>query len=295
MNYENLRKFLNELTDIVYRERKMVGYFILLAIALKSIFYFLTKTDSSLSEKLTVIEIPRESSGFSNSTYEHTAEIDISKIQHPLFPFDPATASFEDLIKLGFPPKTANILINYRTKGGRFFKKEDVKKIYGVTPALYAEIEPYISIAKDNNFSNSPNQSWEKKSLTPSIIDINTASIEQWKALPNIGDYYANKFVKTREGLGAFVSIDQIKETYGLADSTFQKIKPFLKISKGTIKKININDASIDEIRNHPYILKWQADDILKHRPIYGLDDLFELYTFREKEKYKWIETYFEF
>ncbi|HFA50503.1 MAG TPA: helix-hairpin-helix domain-containing protein, partial [Bacteroidetes bacterium] len=48
-----------------------------------------------------------------------------------LFKFDPNTATKEELIRLGILPRTANTLLNYRSKGGRFFKKEDLKKVYG--------------------------------------------------------------------------------------------------------------------------------------------------------------------
>lgn len=288
MNYENFRKFLNELTDIVYQERIVVSTFIFGIILVKTLFYFLEQHELGKIQDFAIVENVSTDENYS-SDYSSNSSI---KIGSSLFPFDPATVSFEDLCKLGFPPKTANILINYRTKGGRFFKKEDVKKIYGISPELYSRIEPYIKIESNENFSQFPNK-FEKKQ--PQIIDINSASIDQWKALPGIGDAYANKFVKMREGLGAFVSLDQIKETYGLADSTFQKMKPFLKMSKGTIKKININEATPEQIRSHPYILKWQADDILKNRPVYGLEDFWDLYTFKDKSKWKNIEPYLEF
>lgn len=281
MNYENLRKLLNELTDIVYRERMVVTSIIGLSIISKLIFSYLQMKELAKFQDFTIIE--------STSSNE---PISATNAQMELSNFDPSTASFEELCKLGFPPKTANILINYRTKGGRFFKKEDVKKIYGVSPELYARIEHYISIESNSSFSQFPNK-YEKKQ--PQIIDINSATVEQWKALPGIGDGYANKFVKMREGLGAFYTLDQIKETYGLADSTFQKIKPYLKLSKGTIKKINLNEASPEQIRSHSYILKWQADDILKHRPIYGIGDFWDLYSFKDKTKWKHIEPYLEF
>jgi competence protein ComEA len=288
MNYENLRKFFNELTDIVYRERIVVSSFIVGVILIKTIFYFLNQQELSKIQDFQIVEVANNEENYSsdNSTNSNVA------VGSSLFPFDPATASFEDLCKLGFPPKTANILINYRTKGGRFFKKEDVKKIYGVSPELYNRIEQYISIESNSSFSQFSNK-FEKKQ--PQIIDINSANAEQWKALPGIGDGFATKFVKMREGLGAFYTLDQIKETYGLADSSFQKIQPYLKLSKGTIKKINLNDASPDQIRSHPYILKWQADDILKNRPIYGLEDFWDLYTFKNKEKWKHVVPYLEF
>ncbi len=289
MDFENLKKFVSEITDIVYAERILILIFIFIFSLLKTGLYFYQQKQESLPIDIVALNSALEESDNNSAQANETY---IENQNSKLVQFNPSTVSLEELVSLGFSTKTANILINYRSKGGRFFKKEDVKKIYGISPEFYARIEPYISIESTDNFSKYPSSYDSKK---PQVIDINLATIEQWKALPGIGDAFANKFVKMREGLGAFYSLDQIKETYGMADSTFQKMKPFLTISKGVLKKININDASPEQIRSHPYILKRQADDILKHRPIYGLDDFWELYTFKDKAKWKNIEPYLEF
>ena len=55
-----------------------------------------------------------------------------------LFPFNPNNATKEDLMRLGLSPKVATTFMHFREKGGRFFKKEDVKKIYPTTHASSA-------------------------------------------------------------------------------------------------------------------------------------------------------------
>ena len=49
-----------------------------------------------------------------------------------LHAFDPNTASAETLAALGFSNRQVNTIVNYRNKGGKFFKKEDLQKVYGV-------------------------------------------------------------------------------------------------------------------------------------------------------------------
>lgn len=284
MNYENLRKFLNEITDIVYRERIVVVVFLVLGLGIQVLFYFLDKVSTQKPFEIIVQSPATEQITIDVAT--HTENI------KSLFPFRPATVSYEELLSLGFSEKTAHIFLNYRNKGGQFYNKEDVKKIYGVSPELFSKIEPYIIIETRENTSNFQTNTKPKPIPT---IDINTATLEDWKALPGIGDYFAQKFITIREGIGAYQTIEQIAEVYKLPDSTFQKIKPYLKISQRAIKKININTAPEQALRSYPYILRWQADDILRNRPIYGLDDLYELKTFREKEKYKNIVPYFDF
>ena len=98
------------------------------------------------------------------------------------------------------------------------------------------------------------------------IVDINKADTSAFISLPGIGNKLALRIVNFREKLGGFYSIDQIGETYGLPDSSFQKIKPFLKLETSLLKKFNINSATKDEMKLHPYI-KWNlANAIVEYR-----------------------------
>jgi competence ComEA-like helix-hairpin-helix protein len=108
-------------------------------------------------------------------------------------------------------------------------------------------------------------------------IDINHADTSELIALPGIGSKLAARIVSFREKLGGFYSVEQIRETYGLSDTSFQKIKPFLFIN-GEVEKFNINSATKDDLKNHPYI-KWNiANAIVEYRKQHGnynqLDDL---------------------
>lgn len=286
MDTENLKKFINELTDLISVERKVVFTFIGAAVLIKLGFWGLNSFYFSKSNELQFVNSENSTSIEVGSNFSEYKEGN-------LFPFEPANASREELLDLGFSPKVADILINYRTKGGQFRSKADVKKIYGVSPDLYSRLEPFIIIRESTNYFTKYDNA--KNDNSPVVIDINHANKEDWKSLPGIGDYFAQKIVDKRAGLGAFVDIEQIAEVYKLPDSTYQKIKPYLKLSMGSVKKININTANESELRQHPYILRWQADDILRNRPIYGLEDLHELKTYSDKAKNKFVGVYFEF
>jgi DNA uptake protein ComE-like DNA-binding protein len=64
--------------------------------------------------------------------------------------------------------------------------------------------------------------------------------------------------------------VEQIGETFGLADSTFQKIKPQLKVSSLSLKKININTADIEQMKNHPYLRFAISNAIVQYRSQHG-------------------------
>ena len=152
-----------------------------------------------------------------------------------LFPFDPNTLDEQGFKQLGLSDKVIHTIINYRSKGGYFKTPQDIKKIYGLSGADAERLIPYIKIAsaaKNNNYKNDVNQDENKPAESNTnyyhIININTATAEEWKTLPGIGDIIANRIVKFRNSMGGFKSVDDVKKTYDLSDSTFNLIRPYL-------------------------------------------------------------------
>lgn len=193
-----------------------------------------------------------------------------------LFTFDPNTVAETDLLKLGFSEKVTRTFLSFRNKGAVFRKKEDLKKVYGISEFDFSILESFISIEdsslnfSENKFEKSSNSISSKSSEFENIkIDINKATEDEWQKLRGIGPYYANKIVNFRNKLGGFSSIEQIGSTYGLRDSAFQKIKPFLEASP-VFQKIKINLASWQELKDHPYIKGKQASIIEKYRKNHG-------------------------
>ncbi len=88
----------------------------------------------------------------------------------------------------------------------------------------------------------------EKKSFGSNniSIDINEADTTAFIALPGIGSKLAQRIINFRTKLGGFYSIDQVRETFGLPDSTFRKIQKQLTYHNSTIQKININALTIE-------------------------------------------------
>lgn len=197
-----------------------------------------------------------------------------------LFQFDPNTLSIEGWQKLGLSEKTSKTIGNYRSKGGKFYKPEDIKKIWGMPDGFYERVKDYIVMApiennyQQNNFEKTTYARPEKKVV---IVNINEADTSEFISLPGIGNKLAARIVNFRDKLGGFYSVEQIKETYGLPDSTFQKIKASLQLS-GSVKKLNVNTATKDELKVHPYI-RWNlANAIVEYRNQHGnfksLDEL---------------------
>ena len=215
-----------------------------------------------------------------------------TSVKNELFYFDPNTASENDWIRLGVRKRTAQTIQKYIAKGGKFYKPEDIKKIYGLSETDAERLIPYVSIlAAKKEFSKNENSFTEKKiypkKYTVQLVDINVADTSAFIALRGIGNKLSKRIIAFREKLGGFYSVDQIAETYNLPDSTFQNIKKYLIINSKAIKKININLATVDEMRTHPYINYNIANAIYQYRQQHGsfnsVDEIKKIMTINDE------------
>lgn len=192
-----------------------------------------------------------------------------------LFYFDPNILDEAGWRRLGLRDKTIATVKNYVSKGGKFYKPEDIKKIWGLNEELADKLIPYIQIEKiefaDNGqYVKTEKTFFEKKAYTAPVVDINTADTTAFIALPGIGGKLAQRIITFRDKLGGFYKIEQVGETFGLPDSTFQKIKPRLALNNTSVKQININTATVDELKTHPYLRYAVGNAIVQYRSQHG-------------------------
>lgn len=193
-----------------------------------------------------------------------------------LFNFDPNSISVDDWKRLGVREKTANTIQNYISKGGHFYKPEDIAKIWGLHEDEVKRLLPYVRIAakpatENNKYTyQEKGKNYGKPTYAITPCDVNYSDTAAFIALPGIGSKLAARIVAFREKLGGFYKIEQLAETYGLPDSTFQKIKNRLVIGNSSVKKLNINTAPVDELKAHPYLRYNIANAIVQYRAQHG-------------------------
>lgn len=171
--------------------------------------------------------------------------------------FDPNTLSAAKWKALGLSDKQVAIILNYRTKGGRFYKPEDLKKVYGITDSNYKALAPYIDIPKG-------------KQPIAAIVELNTADSAGLTALDGIGPAYAKRIIYYRERLGGFVYKEQLKEVYGMDELKYAEIAGQLKVDAWRIRKIDINTITFDKLRLMPYLSYKQVNAIIEYRSQHG-------------------------
>ncbi len=204
------------------------------------------------------------------------------------FFFDPNELPKEGWIKLGLSPEQAKVIINYRNKGGRFRKAEDLSRMYSISESKFKELLPYVQIAEEEigkeeiefNAKSETLQefsfSYKKEPLYK--ISLNEADTTAWMQIRGIGPVFSSRIVKFRDALGGFHTKEQLMEVYGMTPELFQKIQEQLLDQPLVYDKIFINRIGIDSLAKHPYIRYKKARTIvnyrIQHGPFEKIEDL---------------------
>ena len=69
-----------------------------------------------------------------------------------------------------------------------------------------------------------------KEDTDSTIININTATVEDFMKLSGIGEAKAKSIIEYRNSIGSFSKVEDIKNVTGIGDSIFDKIKDYLTI-----------------------------------------------------------------
>jgi DNA uptake protein ComE-like DNA-binding protein len=108
--------------------------------------------------------------------------------------------------------------------------------------------------------------------------------------VPGIGQSTASRIVKFRENIGGLHSKSQLLEVYGLKPETIEAIWEYFDFSPGIFKKVEINQAEIEELAKHPYVSYGEAKVLVAFRKQHGdfqsSDDFLKIRIFKQE----WID-----
>ncbi|WP_041081897.1 ComEA family DNA-binding protein [Thermotoga profunda] len=101
-------------------------------------------------------------------------------------------------------------------------------------------------------------------------IDINVASYEELLEIPGIGPAKARAIIQFREQNGPFKTVDDLVKVSGIGKSTAQRISNYVRLGSSSvpssIRKINVNTATLEELLELPGIGEVKASEIIKFR-----------------------------
>ena len=291
-NYDNIREFIERKdnhTTTIHRQ----------ALETTTLKEFLTDSASNHIKKSRNIKTDKSSNSI----------VSVKK-QKKYFNFDPNKISKDSIILLGFSSKVAYNWKKYLEKGGHFHSKKELLKIYGLKKEDYNTIERYITIVGKSKKkylpkqeSSHPESKQDNKIAAGNTIrnikiEINTCTAEDLIKLKGIGQVLSKRIIKFRDKLGGFVSINQLKEVYGLPAETYESIKGNIYINPEKIRKIKINIEDKENLKKSPYISYRLASQIVKYRKQHGYfsskNDLLKIKTL-DSLKLKKIEPYLDY
>lgn len=197
------------------------------------------------------------------------------------FNFNPNKLPDADWKKLGLQDYQIRNIKNYEQKGGRFFRKEDLKKIYTITATEYEILEPYIVIPAYSNVQlakssmkseNVVRKATEtRKPRTIREIELNHADSLDLIQLPQVGPWFAHRILKYRRILGGYSHYNQLLEVYGMEKERLDKFVGYLTIDTTKIEPLRINYIEFKMAVRHPYFSYGLTKAVFNYRERKGM------------------------
>ena len=154
------------------------------------------------------------------------------------FRFNPNTVTEDELCRLGFSPKQAASIVEYRNKGGKFRRKSDFARSFVVSDSIYKRLEPYIDIP---------------------LIDLNLADSAAFDTLPGIGGWFASKMVEYRKELGGYSYKEQLMDFWKFDREKYDNLSDLITIDETHIRPYPLWTHPVDSLRLHPYIRNYET------------------------------------
>jgi len=210
------------------------------------------------------------------------------KFLTPKQAFNPNDYSKKDWMKLGLYEKQAAVVCRFSQRG--LSSNEDLENIFVLPKELFNKI-------KDSTFYPELKQEkpvFEKKVIES--VELNSVTREALIDLPGIGAFYADKIISYRENLGGYVSIEQLREIWKFEEYVhLEHLEQFLTVDSRIIERLDLNNSTFEQLKNHPYISYSVANSIVKmrkaHGDYYDLEELLESKLI-DRELFEKIRTY---
>lgn len=222
-----------------------------------------------------------------------------------LYPFNPNYISDYKGYKLGMSVQEIDRLLAFRKQNRFVNSPKEFQNVTGISDSLLKTMVSYFKFpdwvnkkkkyTSNLGFGNSPFS--KKKKIN--IQDINTADSSDLEKIFGIGELTAKRILSYKVRFGAFVSMEQLNDIWGLSAEVVESLQEHFEIQTQTgIKKLDINNASLNELAQFPYFKYSLAKQIVIYRsmngPIVETTDLTKIKGM-PNDKIKIIALYLDF
>jgi DNA uptake protein ComE-like DNA-binding protein len=269
------------------KQRSGIFLLLLLIIVLQCLYFFV---DFS-SNEVTVDE---------NELDKFQKEIDSLRLvelennKPKLYPFNPNYITDYRGYTLGMTNEEIDRLLAFRKENKWVNSAKEFQNVTKISDSLLTVISPYFQFP---DWVTSPKQNYKATFQNYDVLksfeqkqDLNTATAQQLQMINGIGEALSERIVNYRNKfVGGFISDIQLQDIYGLSPEVIERImNKFTVKTPRDIKKININNATVDQLVTVQYIDYEIAHYILEERTLRegfkSLDELMKVNNFPVKK-----------
>lgn len=263
------------------QERSGVFYLLLIIILLQ-LGYFLLKTLPSIGVDQNFV-LDGDTQAQIDTLKARISTKDSLKI----YPFNPNYITDYRGYLLGLSVAELDRLKAYRTDGKFINSAAEFKQITQISDSLLNTLSPFfkfpdwaVKTGMDHKPTKKQETGQERKGTDTKDLpksDLNLATSEDLKGINGIGDVLSERIIKFRDRLGGFLVGDQLYDVYGLEPVVVTRaLERFEVVTSPKVEKININEASVAELRQLIYISQNLALNIVAYRQRNGSIDSFD-------------------
>ena len=284
------------------KEQRTGIFFLFLIIVVLQLVYFFVDF-SSVSK-----EYPEKQKWLSLQSEMDSLKMDVKNSKPKIYLFNPNFISDYKGYKLGMSVQEIDRLLAFRKENKYVNSAKEFQNVTKVSDSLLNVMAPYFKFpdwvnnkkqnTKFKEYTSYQNQAFAKKEKII-FIDINEATKEDLVKIYGIGDAISIRILKQKELLGGFVSMEQMKEVWGLSPEVIENLNAHFKVLVlPRFKKIEINNASLKELSQFHYFRYSLAKEIVTYRSMNGniknIEDLTKIKGF-PVDKANLIGLYLDF
>ena len=285
-----------------FTNQQLLGIFLLLGIIviLQMIYFF---ANFSIPEKSFS---PEEEQWLSLQSEIDSLKVEKYNAVAKVYTFNPNFISDYKGYKLGMSVQEIDRLLAFRKENKYVNSAKEFQEVTKISDSLLNVISPLFKfpdwVQNKKSFKTDRveyvHKEYPKKEKIV-LADINEASQEDLMKIFGIGEALSLRILKQKEILGGFISMEQMKDVWGLSPEVLFELNTHFKIvTVPNFKKIAVNDASLKELAQFPYFRYVLAKQIITYRSMNGnfknIEDLAKIKDF-PVEKAKIISLYLEF
>ena len=269
-----MTKFQSVISYFAFTKQQRVGVLILLflIICLQTVIFFY---DWQLDEKVD----PREKSWTALQGTFDTLKSNSSRKAYKVYKFNPNFMSDYKGYRLGMSVAEIDRLFAFRKQNKYVNSAAEFQMVTQISDSLLKEIAPmfqfptWVSTKPKGDYTKKSNDYKKAAGAKEKIIvkDINLANQDDFMKIYGVGEALSTRIIKQRSILGGFVSMEQLTEVWGLSPEVISELNAhFHIVSLPTIKKLDINNASLRELSQFYYFKGGLSRDIITYRSMKG-------------------------